>query len=48
MAVTGGGKSVVTDVNGIYILTDVQLDQARAYITALKQGFSKGHASSSP
>jgi hypothetical protein len=42
VAVTGGGKTVTTDANGIYILVDVQLDQARAYITAFKQGFFRG------
>jgi hypothetical protein len=42
VVVTGGGKTTSTDVNGIYMLTDVQLDQGRAYITAVKQGFFKG------
>ncbi len=42
VAVTGGGKTTNTDENGIYMLMDVQLDQARAYLTAIKQGYFKG------
>lgn len=42
VTVTAGGKTATTDVNGIYIIKEVQLDQARAYITATKQGYFKG------
>lgn len=42
VTVTGGGKTTNTDENGIYMLTGVQLDQARAYLTAIKQGYFKG------
>jgi len=42
VSVAGGGVSAVTDVNGIFILKDVMLDQARAYITAAKPGYFKG------
>lgn len=42
VTVTGGGSSTVTDVNGIFMLTDVMLDQARAYIVATKAGYFKG------
>jgi len=42
VTVTGGGKTTNTDENGIYMLTGVQLDQARAYLTAVKQGYFKG------
>ena len=40
--VSGGGYTVSTDENGIFFLTDVLLDQARAYITATKTGYFKG------
>ena len=40
--VSGGGLTAVTDVNGVFILTDAMLDQARAYITATKTGYFKG------
>ena len=40
--VSGGGLAAVTDVNGVFILKDVMLDQARAYITATKTGYFKG------
>ncbi len=40
--VSGGGVIVSTDLNGIFILNDVMLDQARAYITATKTGYFKG------
>jgi hypothetical protein len=42
VSVSGGGVSAVTDINGIFILKDVMLDQARAYITATKAGYFKG------
>src|SRR6218665_699726 len=42
VTVSGGGTSTTTDENGIYFLTDVQLDQARAYITATKTGYFQG------
>ncbi len=42
VTVSGGGTSTTTDVNGIYFLTDVMLDQARAYITATKRGYFSG------
>ncbi|MFT3750471.1 MAG: carboxypeptidase-like regulatory domain-containing protein [Agriterribacter sp.] len=42
VTVTGGGSSTITDVNGIYMLTDIMLDQARAYVTAVKAGYFKG------
>jgi hypothetical protein len=40
--VTGGGVTTSTDINGIFMFTDVMLDQARAYITATKSGYFKG------
>lgn len=40
--VTGGGSAAATDVNGIFILKDIMLDQARAYITAAKTGYFSG------
>jgi hypothetical protein len=40
--ISGGGMTTSTDMNGIYILTEVMLDQARAYITATKSGYFKG------
>src|ERR1700754_1152544 len=42
VSISGGSKSAMTDVNGIFMLNDVMLDQARAYITASKAGFFKG------
>lgn len=42
VTVQGGGKSTITDQNGIYILYDLMLDQARGYITAVKAGFFNG------
>ncbi|MFT3826800.1 MAG: carboxypeptidase-like regulatory domain-containing protein [Chitinophagaceae bacterium] len=42
VTVAGGGKSTTTDENGIYILTNVSLDQARGYITAVKSGYFNG------
>ena len=42
VSISGGGSSTTTDINGIYILKDVRLDQARAYVTAAKTGFFKG------
>lgn len=42
VAVAGGGATTTTDANGIYMLTDVMLDQARAYVTATLPGFFKG------
>lgn len=39
VTITGGGTTTMTDANGIFILKDVMLDQARAYITATKIGF---------
>ncbi|WEK35004.1 MAG: hypothetical protein P0Y53_21155 [Candidatus Pseudobacter hemicellulosilyticus] len=42
VTVSGGGATVLTDVNGIFILKDVMLDQARAYITATKPGYFNG------
>lgn len=42
VTVTGGGKSTITDKNGIYILNEINLDQARGYLTAVKSGFFKG------
>lgn len=40
--VTGGGSATTTDVNGIFIMKDIMLDQARAYITATKAGYFSG------
>jgi len=40
--VSGGGVIVSTDLNGVFMLNDVMLDQARAYITASKNGYFKG------
>lgn len=42
VSVSGGGKTANTDANGIFMLMDVQLDQARAYIKATKPGFFLG------
>jgi len=42
VSVSGGSAAAMTDENGIYILKDVMLDQARAYIVATKSGFFKG------
>lgn len=42
VTVTGGGSTTTTDVNGVFVLTDVMMDQARAYITATKVGYFKG------
>ncbi len=42
VTVSGGGATTTTDANGIYMLTDVMLDQARAYITATLPGYFKG------
>ncbi len=42
VTISGGGATTSTDINGIFILTDVMLDQARAYITATKTGYFKG------
>ena len=42
VTVSGGGATATTDANGIYFLTNVQLDQARAYITATKTGYFQG------
>lgn len=42
VTVTGGGSAAATDINGIFILKDVMLDQARAYITATKTGYFSG------
>ena len=40
--VSGGGVIVSTDMKGVFMFTDVMLDQARAYITATKNGYFKG------
>src|SRR4051812_27923110 len=42
VTVSGGGTTTTTDANGIYMLTDVMLDQARAYVTATFPGYFKG------
>lgn len=42
VTVTGGGKTVTTDINGIYIISGGAFDAARAYITATKTGYFKG------
>ncbi|PZR24798.1 MAG: hypothetical protein DI535_20870 [Citrobacter freundii] len=42
VTISGGGSVTTTDENGVYFLTDVQLDQARAYITATKTGYFQG------
>ena len=42
VTVSGGGNTTVTDENGIFLFTDVMMDQARAYITATKTGYFKG------
>jgi hypothetical protein len=42
VTISGGGLSATTDINGVFILKDVMLDQARAYITAAKNGYFKG------
>ncbi|MBN8786065.1 MAG: carboxypeptidase regulatory-like domain-containing protein [Terrimonas sp.] len=42
VTVNGGGSAATTDVNGIFILKDIMLDQARAYITATKTGYFSG------
>jgi hypothetical protein len=40
--VTGGGVTTSTDENGIYILSNVMLDEARGYIRATKSGYFNG------
>lgn len=40
--VTATGISAITDVNGIFMFRNINLDQARAYITATKPGYFKG------
>lgn len=40
--ITAGGRTVNTDVNGIYMLQDVTVDQARGYVTAKKTGYFNG------
>ncbi|MBS1663252.1 MAG: carboxypeptidase regulatory-like domain-containing protein [Bacteroidetes bacterium] len=42
VTVSAGGTTTTTDVNGIYMLTDVMMDQARAYVTATMVGYFKG------
>lgn len=42
VSVTGGGVTATTDVNGIFMMKDISLDQARAYITATKPGYFSG------
>ncbi|MET0465038.1 MAG: astroprincin family protein [Chitinophagaceae bacterium] len=42
VTVTGGGSSTTTDENGIYYITNIMLDQARAYIEATKPGYFHG------
>ncbi|MBX2920773.1 MAG: carboxypeptidase regulatory-like domain-containing protein [Chitinophagaceae bacterium] len=42
VTVSGGGSAATTDMNGIFILKDIMLDQARAYITATKTGYFSG------
>ncbi|WP_276481637.1 carboxypeptidase-like regulatory domain-containing protein [Paraflavitalea pollutisoli] len=42
VTITGGGKTTSTDENGIYMLTSIRLDEARAYLVATKQGYFKG------
>ncbi len=39
VAVSGGGKTATTDENGYYLLDAVALDQARAHITAKRNGY---------
>lgn len=40
-SVTAGGKSAKTDENGYYLIPDIQLDQARGYLTAHQPGYFK-------
>ncbi len=42
VTVSGAGSTTTTDINGVYMLTDIMLDQARAYITATLPGYFKG------
>ena len=42
VTIAGGGATTTTDANGVYMLTDVMLDQARAYVTAALPGYFKG------
>lgn len=42
VTVTAAGSSTITDDNGVYFITNVQLDQARGYITATKSGYFNG------
>lgn len=42
VTITGGGSSTTTDENGIYYITNIMLDQARAYIEATKPGYFHG------
>jgi hypothetical protein len=42
VTITGGGSSTITDENGIYYITNIMLDQARAYIEATKPGYFHG------
>jgi hypothetical protein len=42
VTVAGGGKTALTDDNGVFVINNVMLDQARAYITATKAGYFGG------
>lgn len=42
VTITAGSNTTITDVNGMFMFTDVMMDQARAYVTATKDGYFKG------